>query len=612
MALSQQDRLIRIITPLGEDTFVMQAFTGTESLSNPFIFDLQLASERDDIAADQLVGKNVTVTIRSADHARRYFNGILIEFSPAANGQKEHVSAYTAVMAPAFWKLKQCYDCRIFQDMSVTDIISEVLSAATLTAKGIKDGIDFRLETSGNYPQRAFCMQYNESDFDFISRLCEDEGIFYFFEHRQDRHTLIFADTPDKHKPHAAGAKQTVIYQKSLGGTLDREVITDLQVHKRLTVATYAAGDYNFRTPDNPMAVSRGTLQPTPCAEGECYQYPGGYEETGTGGRQRALIRMQAHDARMAAVHGTGNCRSFRPGYYFTLQAYPLPSMNGRQYLITGVTHEAAQALGTDSDSGGRYRNDFTCMALKVPFRPGVRTPRPVMAGSLIAVVTGPPGQEIHTDKDGHRMVKVRFFFDRRDSVARKGDMSCFIRVSQAWAGNGFGAVFIPRIGQEVIVGFIDGDCDRPVITGRLYHGLNKAPHSQARAETKSVIMTSSTPGNNGYNEICFEDRSGSEKIEIHAAKDQVEVVENDLTTTVKRHHTIEVAHNRSLSVKADETTAIDGSRAMTVQKDERHINTAGFIHKVGDNYVLKVNGSLTIDASGNVVISGARIILNG
>jgi type VI secretion system secreted protein VgrG len=486
-----------------------------------------------------------------------------------------------------------------------------VLNPATLSAKCIKDTIDFRMDTTGAYPQRALCMQYNESDFDFISRLCEDEGIFYFFEHQNGRHTLVFADTPDKHKAHAAGAKQTVIFQKSLGGDLDRQVITALQVQKRLTVATYAACDYNFKTPDNPMAVSRGTLQPNPCAEGECYQYPGGYEETGSGGRQRALIRMQAHDARTAAIHGTANCRSLCPGYRFTLQEHPIKSMNGQQYLITSVTHQATQALGTGSGRGDHYSNDFACIPHKVPFRPERRTVRPVMAGHLTAIVTGPPGKEIHTDADGHRMVKVRFFFDRRDSAKRRGDMSCFIRVSQAWAGSGYGAVFIPRIGQEVIIGFVDGDCDRPIITGRLYHGLNKAPHNQARQETRSVIMTSSSPGNKGYNEICFEDLAGEEKITTHAAKDQVEVVENDLSTAVKRHQKIEVAHNRALSVKKDETTTIDGARAVTVQDNEQHSNAAGFIHKVGSDYVLKVNGNLTIDAAGTVTINGAKVAVN-
>jgi type VI secretion system secreted protein VgrG len=611
MAISQQDRLIRIDTPLGEDTFVMLSFTGTESLSKPFLFDLHLASEKSDISSKKLVGKNVTVTIRSADHSERFFNGIVIEFSPAANEENESTSEYTAVLAPALWKLKQCYDCRIFQDMSVTDIISEVLSPAALGKKGIKDTIDFRMEATAAYNQREFCMQYNESDFDFISRLCEDEGIFYYFEHRKGRHALVFADASQSLKPHAAGAGQTVNYQRSLGGDLDREVITALQVQQRLTVATYAAGDYNFRTPDNPMGVSSGTLKSNSCAEGECYQYPGGYDDANSGGEQRALIRMQEHDARMAIIRGTDNCRSFCPGYRFTLQEYPIDSMNGQQYVITSVTHQAVQALGSGSGQGDHYGNDFACIPHKVPFRPERRTPRPVMAGNLTAIVTGPPGKEIHTDTDGHRMVKVKFFFDRRDTAARRGDMSCFIRVSQAWAGNGYGTVFIPRIGQEVIVGFVDGDCDRPIITGRVYHGMNKAPHHQDREETQSVIMTSSTPGNNGYNEICFEDQAGEEKITTHAAKDQVEVVENDLTTTVNRHQRIAVVQNRTLNVKQDEATTVDGGRAVTVQNSERHTNTAGFLHKVGNDYVLKVNGNITIDASGTVTISGAKVSIN-
>ncbi len=611
MNLSQTGRLIRIATPLGEDTLLVLSFSGAENLSKPFLFDLRMASEKNDITFEQLAGKNVTVAIRSANGGKRFFNGIILEFSPAAVQQSGYAAEYTAVMAPAFWKLKQCHDCRIFQDLSVPDIIRQTLSPSTLGAKGIKEAIEFRMETSGAYLQREFCMQYNESDFDFISRLCEDEGLFYFFEHQNGKHTLVFADTPDIHKPHAAGANETVIFQKSLGGDLDREVITALAVQSRLTVAKYAACDYNFRTPQNPMTVTQKTLQSSACTEGECYQYPGGYRESGFAGAKRALVRMQEQDARMAVIRGVGNCRSFCPGYLFTLQAYPLKSMNGEQYLLTAVIHEAVQEIGTGGGQGDHYDNNFTCIPQKVPFRPERDTPRPVMAGNLSAIVTGPPGNEIYTDTDGHRMVKVQFFFDRRDSASRGGDMSCFIRVAQAWAGSSYGTVFIPRIGQEVIVGFADGDCDRPIITGAVYHGQNKAPHNQASEQTKSVIMTSSSPGNDGYNEICFEDRAGGEKFQTHAAKDQIQVVENDLTTTIKRHQQIDVAQNRMLNIQKDETTTINGGRGVQVQNNERHINLADFLQKVGGSYTLKVNGDLTIDVSGIARLTGAKVIIN-
>lgn len=612
MGLSQTDRLMRITTPLDENTFVVLSFTGTESLSKPFLFDLQLASEKSDITFDQLAGKSVTVAIRSADRSERFFNGIIVAFMPAAIGQSEGCREYSAVMAPALWKLTQCHDCRIYQDLSVKEIVSEVLSPGALRSKGINDPIDFRMDV-GAYARREFCLQYNESDLDFISRLCEDEGIFYFFEHQNGKHTLVFGDTPAKHKPHAQGPKQTLSFQQSLGGVFNKEAITGLQAQHRLAVSKYAARDYNFQIPNNDMTVLR-TAAHNPCAVGECYEYPGGYKTCNSEGEQRAIIRMQEQDTTRSTILGTGNCRSFCPGYRFTLADYFIKPMNGKEYVLTNVTHEAVQSLESGAGTEDSYANEFSCIAHAIPYRPQRLTVKPVMSGTFTAIVSGPAGKEIHTDDKGNRMVKVRFPFDRRDSDKRNGDMSCWMRVSQGWAGANYGASFIPRIGQEVIVGFIDGDPDRPIIIGRVYHGLNKPPHGQTREESKSAIVTWSTPNGRGrYNEICFEDLTDQEVFSTHAAKDQDEVVENDMSTTVKRHQQVTVEQNRSITVKkGDETVEIGGGRAVKVQNSESHTNGAGFTQKVAANYVLKVNGNITIDASGIVTINGAKIILNG
>jgi type VI secretion system secreted protein VgrG len=612
MSFSQIDRLIRIKTPLADETFVVLAFTGTESICKPFLFDLRLASQSPDIACEQLIGKNVTVAIRSGDRTERFFNGIIIAFAPAVAGPNEGCHEYAAVMAPALWKLTQCYDCRIFQDLTVPQIIAEVLGTAGSGTKKIKTPIDFRMET-GTHPKREFCMQYNESDYDFIGRLCEDEGLFYFFEHQNDKHIIVFGDKPSNHKPHAQGPRQTICFQRTLGALFDKEVVTGLQPQNRLTVAAFTTREYNFRWPTNAMQVARATQQPNPNSEGERYEYPGGYD-TEADGAPRALARIQEQDARLCAIFGSGNCRSFCPGYLFTLKDFLIASMNGKEYLLTSVTHEAIQALDSGAGEADSYANEFVCMAHAIAYRPQRRTPKPVMAGNLTAIVTGPSGKEIHTDENGHRMVKVRFAFDRRDESKRNGDMSCWMRVSQGWAGNSSGAIFIPRIGQEVLVAFIDGDPDRPIIVGRVYHGLNKAPHCGTREETKSAIMSASTPKGRGrYNEICFEDLTDAEVFSTHAAKDQNEVVENDLCTTVKRHQQLTVEQNRTVTVnKGDESIQIGGARTLRVQNNESHANSAGFAHKVAADYVLKVNGNITIDASGLVTITGAKIILNG
>ncbi len=612
MALSQKDRLIRIATPLGDSTFIVLSMDAIEKMSALFTIKLELASERSDITFDMLAGKNVTLSVRSSDKTERFFNGIIVAFSPAQVSEKDGYSKYSAIVQPAMWLLSECYDCRIFQDKSVPDILKEVLGDGSLGAKGVKVKIDHRLALSGNYLSREFCVQYNESDLNFISRLCEEEGIFYFFEHKNGKHTLVFGDAPDKHKPHIPGKKEKVRFQKTTGGNLKDEVITALQQHKQLTVGKYAARDYNFTIPDTDMTVTRDTQQNSPRGQGERYEYPGGYEKTNSQGKRLAKIRMEASDVRIHTLQGRSNCRGFVPGFKFSLEKHPLTALNGKSYVFTMVRHEARQDFTSSGTGGDSYSNIFSCIPHKVPYRSSRRADRPLIVSSQTAVVTGPTAEEIHTDKHGR--VKVKFFWDRRTDQKKDGNMSCWIRVSQYWAGGKWGAMHIPRVGQEVIVNFLDGDPDRPIITGRVYHGQNKPPYDLPAEKTKSTIMSNSSKGGQNYNEIRFEDLKGQEEIFTHAAKDQNEVVENDMSTDVKNNQTIKVEQNRALTVSSgNETiTVSSGSRDVKVKSNENHTNSANFNHKVFGNYTLKVNGNITIDASGIVKISGAKVLING
>ncbi len=612
MALSQKDRLIRIATPLGDSTFIVLSMDAIEKMSALFTIKLELASERSDITFDMLAGKNVTLSVRSSDKTERFFNGIIVAFSPAQVSEKDGYSKYSAIVQPAMWLLSECYDCRIFQDKSVPDILKEVLGDGSLGAKGVKVKIDHRLALSGNYLSREFCVQYNESDLNFISRLCEEEGIFYFFEHKNGKHTLVFGDAPDKHKPHIPGKKEKVRFQKTTGGNLKDEVITALQQHKQLTVGKYAARDYNFTIPDTDMTVTRDTQQNSPRGQGERYEYPGGYEKTNSQGKRLAKIRMEASDVRIHTLQGRSNCRGFVPGFKFSLEKHPLTALNGKSYVFTMVRHEARQDFTSSGTGGDSYSNIFSCIPHKVPYRPSRRADSPLIVSSQTAVVTGPTAEEIHTDKHGR--VKVKFFWDRRTDQKKDGNMSCWIRVSQYWAGGKWGAMHIPRVGQEVIVNFLDGDPDRPIITGRVYHGQNKPPYDLPAEKTKSTIMSNSSKGGQNYNEIRFEDLKGQEEIFTHAAKDQNEVVENDMSTDVKNNQTIKVEQNRALTVSSgNETIKVSsGSRDVKVKSNENHTNSANFNHKVFGNYTLKVNGNITIDASGIVKISGAKVLING
>lgn len=616
MAISQAERMIRIKTPLADDPFVVLSFEGTEAISKLYTYHLQLASEKNNIAFEQLAGKSVTVGIKSADGSERYFNGIIIGFSPAQISKKDGYSRYNALMAPAIWSLTECYDCRIFQDKTVKEIINEVLDPGTLKKKGINNSIHFRFEIDPPLLKRGYCVQYNESDFNFIARLCEDEGICYYFIQKNGKHTIVFANTPDKHKPYTEGKKEKVKYQDTMGGDLKDEVIINLQQDHKLMTGKYVTTDYNFLKPDkkSTMSVTQNTQKPKSNGEGELYEYPGGYQDPDQEGKRLAKIRMEASDVNIATARGASNCRLFIPGYRFKLAKYFLDEMNNKDHLITMVHHQASQEFqtGESGQNGDKYVNYFQCSPHSVPFRPLRRTPKPQIVSSQTAIVTGPKGEEIHTDKHGR--VKVRFHWDRREDTDGDGNMSCWIRVSQNWAGAKWGAMHIPRVDQEVIVNFLDGDPDRPLITGRVYHGHNLPPYDLPTEKTKSTIMSNSSKNSDNFNEIRFEDLKDQEEFFTHAAKDRKEVVENDKRTEVKAKQTIEIEKDRALTVNSgNETITIaGGSREVDVAKGETHKNGAGFEHNVTGNYTLKVKGNITIDASGIVKISGAKVILNG
>ena len=608
MSLSQTDRLIRIDTALGPDAFIVLSFTGHEQISELFSFQLQLASQINDITFDRLAGKTVTVAVRSSDGSQRYFNGIIVEFSPGLVSEQEGYSTYSAVMAPAVWTLKQCYDCRIFQDKTVPDIIARVLSQSELGRKQVRQIIDFRMDV-GEYAPRQYCVQYNESDLDFMARLCEEEGICYFFEHEKDRHSLVFADSPDKHHPCNTGKKQSVNFQRSTGSVTDAELISDLNHRYTMASATFVARDFNFKLPHNDLTVQQAAMQHSAHDVGERYEYPGGYEKTLNRGQQIAAIRMQERDAQVCTISGKSNCRGFCAGFRFTLEQYPLKSMNGKDYLLTRLDHKARQQFIPSADGAGdSYENQFAGIAHQTRFRPPRKTARPVIAGVQTAMVTGPAGEEIHTDEYGR--VKVHFAWDRLT------DTSCWIRVSQGWAGAGWGAMHIPRVGQEVIVSFIEGDPDRPIITGRVYNSANTAAYSLPAEKTKSTIISSSTPGGNGSNELRFEDKAGSEEIYLHGQKDWAIAIENDKSQSVGNNETMTVTANRTKSVGADQsetigknkTITVGGSHNETIGADMTVAVAAGRTVTIGanDNQTVAGKSSQQIGGSQSVHVSGS------
>jgi type VI secretion system secreted protein VgrG len=598
MTLLQDDRLIRITTNLGENAFVVLSFTGTEKISGLFSFDLLLASEQNDITFEQLAGKHATVAIGSSNGDKRFFNGIITGFAPSRTSTRQGYSQYRATLQPSAWLLTQCVDCRVFQNRNVPDIIKQVIASAG--QKGIVQTIDFRLALTGTYPTREICIQYNETDMAFIERLCETEGIFYYFEHQNGRHCLVFGDTADSHKPFAAGEKHTVPFHNALGAVMPGEGLRALQMENRLMTGKYSARDFNFTMPDLDMTVAKATLNTQPKSSGEIYEYPGGYQIPSSHGKSLAAVRIEARDARMHTLDGQSDCRAFSAGFTFALKGHPMAALDGKTYLLIQVQHICHQhfAPGAGADS---YCNSFLCQPRAIAFRSQRNRPRPLIAGSQTAIVTGPPSEEIHTDKHGR--IKVKFHWDRRSDEYGDGNMSCWIRVSQTWAGGKWGAMNIPRVGQEVIVTFLDGDPDRPIISGRVYNSKNQPPYNLPADKTKSTLMSNSTKNGQGnFNEIRFEDLTGAEEFFTHAAKDQNEVVQNDMSTHVMNDQRITVDNNRTKKVDVDQSETIGKNKTISVGNDHgetiggnKSMNVTGrHDETIGSDMKLKVKGSST------------------
>ncbi len=572
MTVSQQNRLLAVTTPLGRDVLLLGRFEGTEGISRLFEFRLQMISRHHNLAFERIIGHTVTVTLVLANGQRRFFHGYVSSFGQGGGSEESaqdlRYSHYQATVVPWLWMLTQTTNCRIFQGLNVPDIVEQVFQD-----HGYFD-YSFRLR-SRSYPVRNYCVQYRESDFNFISRLLEDEGIYYFFEHEENKHTLVLADNPDEHRP--CPHFPSVRYRRDAGARMEEDMILSLERAQNITIGKYTVTDFNFEAPTTNLEVEVSSRYHLGPGEREFYQWPGGYLRRPDGDRI-ANLRMQEREARITTIRGTGNCRAFATGYRFELTRHYRSDWNNQDYVLTKVVHSASQGgsyPGVEPDPDlFSYSNSFECIPHAVPYRPPLRTPKPVVRGCQTAVVVGPVGEEIYTDRYGR--VKVRFYWDREHGV--NDDSSCWMRVSHPWAGAGWGCVAIPRIGQEVIVDFLEGDPDRPIITGRVYHGHNMPPYDLPAGGVISGMKSNTTPGGGGFNEISMDDTKGREKITIHGQYDMSTTVEHDYTLTVNNDSTTTVVRNRTTSVKAgnDSLTVKAGKREVSVQGDAKLTVQAG------------------------------------
>ena len=558
-------------------------FSGEEALSRLFEFSLELACDTAALAAinrlpgqvfGRVVGRPALLMLQRESGEVRYVQGMVNRFQQRRSGRK--YSVFSASLVPRAWLLKQRTDCRIFQNLPANTIVSgRVLAPAH---------VRHVVSCKGNAapPTREYSVQYRESDWSYASRLLEEEGYFYFFQHSDREHVLQIANHEQVYTP--ITGDDAVLFQAPGGTTPAEEHVSDFNYAQGVISGQAALGDYNPWTPG--LNLGSSAAQTGEWSDGsshlEVFDHPGNYT-TPEEGKALARVRQEELQVQRQEGEGTSDCVRLVPGSTFELRGDPdrfadRAYLLGRRYLVTRVIHSAHKhqdlEAGAVSDRCG-YSNTFCCIPADVPFRPARTTRRPHVPGAQTAVVVGPGEQEIHTDKHGR--VKVQFHWDRYG--AGDDHSSCWVRVSQLWAGQRYGAMFIPRVGHEVIVEFLEGDPDRPIITGRVYHATNPPPLNLPEEATRSTIKSESTPGGGGFNELRFEDKKGSEELYLHAEKDMTEAVGNNQSSSVGHNRSATIQKNDTLTVATGnrKTEVTEGKSDLTAKKTIKvHSTTKG------------------------------------
>jgi type VI secretion system secreted protein VgrG len=578
---SQQHRLLALDTPLGKDVLLLQDLTGHEGLSRLFSYELNLlAFEHSSISFQDIVGQKVTISIQLPDGTPRYINGYVSRFTQGDTDDRMFTH-YRAEVVPWLWFLTRQADCRIFQNMTPPDIISQVFNLF-----GFKD---FRLSLKSEYSELDYCVQYRETSFNFVSRLMEEYGIFYYFDHAvQGKHTMVLGDQSSA-LPACPGSP--ISYDTAVGGLDDPEAIADWHVEQEVRTGKYTVTDYNFTTPSTSLLANEPTVVKLSASQSlELYDYPGLYT-TKDQGDVVAKLRMQEEEVSYMVASGASNCRGLATGYTFQLKNHYRGDQN-TTYVLTEVHHIASvgqtyTSAGTVTES---YSNTFRCIPSSVAFHPPRVTPKPFVQGPQTALVVGKAGEEIWVDKYGR--VIVQFYWDR---LGKKNEnSSCWIRVSQPWAGATWGSIWIPRIGQEVIVSFEEGDPDRPLITGRVYNAEEMPPYTLPDYQTRSTFKSRSSKGGGSanYNELRFEDKMGDEQIFINAEKDMDLRVENDSREFI--------GANRSLIVTTNQLEQIQTDKHLHVQGNHFEKIDGNFSLNVGGNQMESVTGNKSLSVTGN------------
>jgi type VI secretion system secreted protein VgrG len=620
------NQLVAISTPLGDEKLLLRQARINEELGQPFSMDVELLSDDENISLDDILGQNVTIRLETEDESR-YFNGIVTEFFQKENIAKN--ACFGAVVRPWFWLLTLSETCRIFQVKTYPEIIKAVFEDLGFS--------DYEDQLTGAYTPQEYVVQYNESDFNFVSRVMEQEGIFYYFVHTNGKHTLVLAD--DSSVLPEIG--EIPFYEKEDSGyQVDLEGIIKWENYRKIRTGGVSLGDFDFTTPSKNLSAITTDPKTGSLASLQKFNYPGKYTERDKGSNYTKIL-MEKENVHYDQKYAEGNFRTLYAGSQFKLMDHHRDDQND-SYLVVKFScvlksdEYISSSSGQDSEL---FTCTFTCIPANVSYRPQQIAIKPRISGPQTAIVVGKKGEEIWTDKYGR--VKVQFHWDRDAESDEKS--SCWIRVSQSWAGKNWGSMQIPRIGQEVLVDFIHGDPDRPIIIGSVYNGSSMPPYELPANATMSGVKSRSSKGGNGFNEIRFEDKKDEEQIFIHGQKDQDInikndcfetigndkhlVVENNRNEEVKADHVEKIGKDRQLSVTGKEVKKVTGDLALTVDgdvaevfkknhsmqvTDDSNIKGSNIYIEATDNITLKVGGtSISIEAGGVVIKTDSDIELD-
>jgi len=597
--LTQATRMAALKTPLGEDVLVLKSFSGTEGLGELFEFQIEALSEQENVKFDDALGQACTIKLETYEQKERFFCGVLTHAQWV--GRDKEYFAYRLVLRPWFWLLGHNAGCRIYLDKKVTEIIQHVFEKA-----GYSSGKDFKLP-KGNYDKIKYCVQYRETDFAFVSRLMEQYGIYYFFEHHDGQHTMVLADSFSSHSkipelPAVQYNTQIAAYNRQ------KQHLHSWTSDRRFRTGKIQFNDYDYLKPPKQLLADKEASE-SYRPKFEVYDYPGKYDEQEKG-KQFAQFRLEAEQAIDHRRITDGDAPSLFPGGLITVEDGP---PDERDYLVVRAAHWfGTQNYSSTTGEPVGYSGTYEFLPSKQQFRSLPLTPKPRIYGIQTAKVVCKPNEsneEISTDENGH--IWVQFYWDKWDKSEKTPQKSCPIRVAQVWSSDKWGGQFIPRIDMEVVVEFLEGDPDRPLVVGCVYNGDNKYPYDLPDNKTQSGLKSDSSKGHNGYNEFMFEDKKGSELVRLHAEKDLESVIEhdekrrigNDQTLTVEGNQTEMILKNRLATVMMNDSLVVDSNRAATVMGADLLTSTTSITLMCGASSITLLPGSIIINSPSIVLI---------